>query len=90
MLKIKETIFDHNPTADELYKITNFEDTTIKQYQIALTSDCALADLWILFKIRGDKQTAQRYFDKIKSKKYKWKLKFLEAGCLTPGYLQGQ
>jgi len=89
MLKIKETIFDHDLTADELYKLTGFEDTTYKQYQIALTPNCALGDLWTLFKIRGDTQKAQEYFDRIKSKKYKWTLKFLEAGCLTPDYLRG-
>lgn len=60
-----ETIFDYNPTPEELRYLT---DETADAYRGRVASDDALRALSILFSLRGDEERADWYANQISDK----------------------
>lgn len=58
-----ETIFDHEPTAEELRYLTGPQSA--EQYRQVTTEDQALAGLSMLFAMRGDSKRADAYARRI-------------------------
>ena len=71
-----ENIFGHNISKDEieiLDKMTPGRTIGNKlRYLNSASRDIMLADLYRLYLVRGEKQLAQKYFDKIKDKTLKY------------------
>ena len=71
-----ENIFGHNISKDEieiLDKMTPGRTIGNKlRYLNSASRDIMLADLYRLYLVRGEKQLAQKYFDKIKDKNLKY------------------
>ncbi|MBR5971297.1 MAG: hypothetical protein IK017_01430 [Paludibacteraceae bacterium] len=68
----KETIFDHNPTDEELKRWggrETFEYFNSKGIDILSDDDSNYYMIGILYASRGDDKTAEKYFSKIKHKK---------------------
>ena len=68
----KETIFDHNPTDEELKRWggrEQFEKAERYGTDILSDDDSNYYMIGILYASRGDNKTAEKYFSKIKHKK---------------------
>ncbi|MGE5435853.1 MAG: hypothetical protein ACM3O3_01380 [Syntrophothermus sp.] len=72
-------IFNHNITSDEVVKLkrmivrTFIEDKN--EYNIRMSSDIKNADLYRLYNIRGKKDVAEIFFNKIENKILRFILK---------------
>jgi len=67
-----ETIFDHNVTPEELVRFVgpySVEEAFSKGPAMYTNENDANYALGILFSMRGDKEKAQIYFDRIKNKR---------------------
>jgi hypothetical protein len=65
-----ETIFDHNPTREELENICG-ETVTRENHMMWQTADSLYAEIYWLYEIRGDMATAGKYLDKITDPQYR-------------------
>lgn len=76
-----ETVFDHNPTDEELEWFGGFFESC-KVLGIDYTdekyADSNYYQIGILYSMRGDKQKAQEYFDKLKNQAF---LRILWQDC---------
>jgi len=61
-----ETIFDHNPTDEELPHFT--AGVISKEKYLTFNSDVKYHDLYRLYLMRGDKETAEKYYLMISEK----------------------
>lgn len=73
------TIYNHNITPDEVKKLRRmilrkFIDNR-SEYEKSMSNDIKNADLYRLYSIRGQKKTAESYFEKIQDKILKHLLK---------------
>ncbi len=71
-----ETIYEHNMSQDELNALSKMIPGRIidkkKYYQFELDNDLRNADLYRLYKIRGEEEKASRYYDKIEDEILKY------------------
>ncbi len=58
-----ETIYDYNPTKEELEQFVNIPK---ERYEIIVDDDCRFRDLALLFWIREKKWKMRRYINKVK------------------------
>ena len=66
-----ETIFDYNVTKEEMVRFVgpfNVEDAFVEGQSMYTSEDDANYALGILFSMRGDKEKAKHYFEKITNK----------------------
>lgn len=63
-----ETIFDHNPTKDELRYLA--DPANESTYRAEVTRDEALTGLCMLFAMRGDEARAKYYADQISDRDF--------------------
>jgi len=69
-----ETIFDHNPKADELRYLTG--GFSQERYLEGLTEDDALAALSMLFAMRDDPERADAYSSRIQDDELRFDLRY--------------
>lgn len=62
-----ETIFDHDPTAEELRYLW---DLDAESYRLSVSMDRALEDLSMLFAMRDDEEQAHSYARRISDQDY--------------------
>lgn len=79
--KTIETIFDHSITKDELVMINGGYSEAYEDYITGIDRDSANADIYNLYKIRGDRNTAMIYLNKIKDQRFK--RQFIMRPCYT-------
>ena len=68
-----ETIFDHNVSKEEMVRFVgpfNVEDAFVEGPSMYTSEDDANYALGILFSMRGDKEKAKQYFEKITNKEF--------------------
>jgi hypothetical protein len=74
-----KNIFEHNISKDEIDKLDKMTPgrkiTNKKNYLKSISKDISYADLYRLYLVRGEKQIAQKYLNKIKDQTLKY---FLE------------
>ncbi len=71
-----ETIYEHNISQDELNVLSKMIPGRIiaikKFYQFELDNDLRNADLYRLYKIRGEEEKASKYYEKIEDEILKY------------------
>ena len=67
-----ETIFDHNPTRDELITILGFAHDRESYGAIPIDEDHQNSVIYSLYIGRNDEKTAQKYLNKIKDKQLRF------------------
>ena len=66
-----ETIYDHGVTESEILALTNGYPETQEEYFEALSQDGAYADLFRLYRLRGNKDKASYYLERIEDPAFK-------------------
>ncbi len=73
MWKIMETVFEHNPTSEELdYLFEDIASTKEELLTYGLTQVQHYTFIYYLYKYRNDKKKAKEYLDKIPDTFHKW------------------
>ena len=71
-----ENIFEHNISKTEIDKLDKMTPgrkiSNKKSYLKSISKDISYADLYRLYLVRGEKQLAQKYFNKIKDETLKY------------------
>ena len=63
--KYPESIFDHNPTQGELDVLFFGCPETQAEYFEVMDQDGCMADLAVLYRVRGDEDAANRFISKV-------------------------
>jgi hypothetical protein len=70
-----ETIFDHGVTDAEIQALTDGYPETQEEYFYGLDHDSAYADLFRLYRLRGDTDKAAYFMEKIEDNSFKFQFK---------------
>jgi hypothetical protein len=66
-----ETIYDHNPTKEELHYV-GLDLPAVKKIYHLISQDGHYAKIAALYRFRKNKQKIDEYLDKIKDDGFKW------------------
>jgi hypothetical protein len=66
-----ETIFDHNPTQQELVMLFGPRPMTREEYLSVVEQESAYGDLYRLYSLRGKPEIAEQFLNKITDEDYR-------------------
>jgi len=81
-----ETVFDHGITDEEIKKLhgDDFTRELLKELIKDSKHDSAMWSIAMLYALRHDFKTAEKYISKIQDEKFRWNCTFMLNAAKTP------